>query len=695
MTARNYFKFLLVATGYFVYGAHSLAQTWSQKTNLPGETSTNMGFSANGKGYVLVQFSSTLYEYNPVTNSWSAKAPFPGVPRRNAVCFSIGSKGYIGTGAQLNDTRLKDFWEYDVLTNTWTQKADFASTPREVATGFSIGTKGYLGIGYDGNLKSDFWEYNPASNSWTQKTDFGGGPRAVAVGFSIGNKGYLGTGASTLDNTGLKNDFWEYEPVTNAWSQQSSIPGVARVSALGFSIGTKGYVGTGSGDINGGGGPFFKDFREYDPLNNSWTSRPDYPGSGSFNLISFSTDNNGYVGGGEGGAMFSDFWQFNIPAPVVTITCPANRIVTAASGQCNTIVNNIAPAVSNGSSFTYSLTGATTGSGSGDASGLTFNSGVTTVTYTLTSPANVNCSFTVTVNTNVTPSIGIEASATTICPGTLTTFTATAVNGGSTPFYQWKLNGANVGTNINSYSNASLTNGDAITCILASSLPCASPTTTVSNTIHMTVQSLLTFYRDFDGDGFGNFNDNAQACSAPNGYVLNGTDCDDNNESVHPGITEVCNNFDDDCDGLTDEGCNVVIIECENDKVFVCHNDHRICVSPASVPAHLQHGDILGDCITSVSNKNKTEFEQEAVPDIQLKASPNPSASYFTLRIANDRQDQRIILRVLDLQGRSIEERNILAGNDELQIGNHYRPGVYIAQIIQGNTRKIVKLVKL
>ena len=52
------------------------------------------------------------------------------------------------------------------------------------------------------------------------------------------------------------------------------------------------------------------------------------------------------------------------------------------SGQCNAIVNNIDPVVSPPQSFSYILTGATTGSGSGTASGQTFNAGLTTVKYT-------------------------------------------------------------------------------------------------------------------------------------------------------------------------------------------------------------------------------------------------------------------------------------------------------------------------
>ncbi|MFI5164873.1 MAG: T9SS type A sorting domain-containing protein, partial [Bacteroidia bacterium] len=131
------------------------------------------------------------------------------------VGFSIGNKGYVGTGQCTSTTYANDFWEYDPSLDAWTQKANFGGTARTAAVGFSIGTQGYIGTGAQGNSAKykDFWEYNPTNNTWIQRLSFGGTARWIATGFSIGTKGYIGTG---FDASGDRNDFWEYTPDSTA-----------------------------------------------------------------------------------------------------------------------------------------------------------------------------------------------------------------------------------------------------------------------------------------------------------------------------------------------------------------------------------------------------------------------------------------------------------------------------------------------
>ena len=61
-----------------------------------------------------------------------------------------------------------------------------------------------------------------------------------------------------------------------------------------------------------------------------------------------------------------------------------------------------------------------------------------------------------------------------------------------------------------------------------------------------------TYYRDLDGDGYGNPSNAAQFCSPQAGYVLDNTDCNDNNAAVHPGAVEICDGIDNNCNGLVD-----------------------------------------------------------------------------------------------------------------------------------------------
>ncbi|MBM75776.1 MAG: hypothetical protein CMK59_10275, partial [Proteobacteria bacterium] len=61
------------------------------------------------------------------------------------------------------------------------------------------------------------------------------------------------------------------------------------------------------------------------------------------------------------------------------------------------------------------------------------------------------------------------------------------------------------------------------------------------------------FYRDFDEDSFGDSNETVQACDNVEGYVDNDRDCDDLESFVHPFMVELCDGFDNDCDGDVDE----------------------------------------------------------------------------------------------------------------------------------------------
>ncbi|HEY3385826.1 MAG TPA: choice-of-anchor Q domain-containing protein, partial [Saprospiraceae bacterium] len=63
-----------------------------------------------------------------------------------------------------------------------------------------------------------------------------------------------------------------------------------------------------------------------------------------------------------------------------------------------------------------------------------------------------------------------------------------------------------------------------------------------------------TWYADVDGDGFGDSLDSIENCQQPSGYIADAGDCDDDNATINPLATEICNGVDDNCDGNVDEG---------------------------------------------------------------------------------------------------------------------------------------------
>lgn len=294
--------------------------TWTQKANFGGLAKQGaVGFSIGNKGYIGTGAdnngnSKDFWEWDQATNVWTQKADFGGTERTYAVGFSIGIKGYIGTGATYNAVVLQDFWEWDQATNIWTQKANFVGQPRNEAIGFSIGTKGYIGTGNLGqSFTNDFWEWDGDTSSatyniWTQKVNFGGSARQGAVGFSIGTKGYIGTGHD-FSNV-LYDDFWEWDQATNLWTQKTNVGGPLREMAVGFSIGTKGYIGTGSDGYNA----MYDDFWEWDQTSNTWAQKTNFGGIGRWAAVGFSIGTKGYIGTGSdfgsSSSFTQDFWEY-------------------------------------------------------------------------------------------------------------------------------------------------------------------------------------------------------------------------------------------------------------------------------------------------------------------------------------------------------------------------------------------------
>ena len=181
----------------------------------------------------------------------------------------------------------------------------------------------------------------------------------------------------------------------------------------------------------------------------------------------------------------------NAVVPSVSIT---SNVGTGICTGANVVFTATAVNGGNAPTYLWKKNGLNVGNNSNTFSSNTLSNS-DEITCTLTSnavcpsPASVNSnSLIMTVNAYVSPSIIITANTgNTFCEGINVTFTATPVNGGNAPSYQWKKNGVNVGVNSNTYSDNALVENDIILCMITSNASCVIGNPATSNTKNITI----------------------------------------------------------------------------------------------------------------------------------------------------------------------------------------------------------------
>jgi hypothetical protein len=259
-----------------------------------------------------------------VTNNgaWSFKGTVVTYPAQHtdAMAFSMGNYGYVGTGS--NGPTQDDFHSWNSTNSTWlsaySTQPPFASSSlasyatntagKEGGMTFTIRDKGYFACGdyynsyaYQQNpppppLHEELWEYNTASSAWTQKTTMptNNGYRSYGAGFAIGTDGFVGLGIGMAVSSFYKWDGNPYSNTYNQWSQIAAFPnGTYREEPIALKICDKSYVG---GGLSNSG--YQHDWWEYDESTNSWTQKTSIPYAGGDDLDdvpSFAICCKGYV----------------------------------------------------------------------------------------------------------------------------------------------------------------------------------------------------------------------------------------------------------------------------------------------------------------------------------------------------------------------------------------------------------------
>jgi hypothetical protein len=195
----------------------TLQDLWLRKSDVPGPKDRYgaVAFAIKDMGYIGLgggNVGSKFYQYNPSENSYIEVAPFPGGQRLEAISFVIGDYAYVGLGG------VNDLWRFDPIGNTWTEMADFPGY--EYGVGVAVNGKGYIVTQEQTN---NFWEYDPIADDWSQLETY---PFVIpedgltpTAGFALNDEIYIySTDVSTAPNPILRYNF-----ETHSWQ---GIPGV-------------------------------------------------------------------------------------------------------------------------------------------------------------------------------------------------------------------------------------------------------------------------------------------------------------------------------------------------------------------------------------------------------------------------------------------------------------------------------------
>jgi N-acetylneuraminic acid mutarotase len=254
--------------------------------------------------------------------NWVKKDDFSGVPRNNAVTFTIGNYAYVGCGYDGED-RLNSFKKFDLTSETWTsvESPGDLFKVRQNAVAFSANGKGYVGTGFNGDYTryDDFWEFDPATETWTQSATFIGGVREGSVAFSTDTYGVVGAGYGDLDEADKKylNDYYKFDGTS--WTSLGTHGNKVR-EASSFVIGDYAYICTGT--LNTGG--LLNKIYKFDIAAGTWVSQEvedqieildeDYDNEDVMrsNAVAFVINNKAYIATGSyGSSLKRDVWEYN------------------------------------------------------------------------------------------------------------------------------------------------------------------------------------------------------------------------------------------------------------------------------------------------------------------------------------------------------------------------------------------------
>lgn len=218
--------------------------------------------------------------------------------------------------------------------------------------------------------------------------------------------------------------------------------------------------------------------------------------------------------------------------------------------------------------------------------------------------------------------------------------------------------------------------------------------------------TLYTYYRDIDGDGYGNEALSLDTCisSPPAGFVDRAFDCVDSDSSINPEMDEVCDGIDNNCSGGIDEGLplNRYFLDFDNDgfgdeNVFI---DTCIGSAPVGFVVNMEDCDDDNSSIYPGANEISDNGIDEDCNAIDLyeefKVFPNPFSDEIRIHLNTE---QVVNVEIFDRMGRRVHSSRQTVSNNYFDLTglDNMQAGIYYILILDSNEEELAKrtVVKL
>ncbi|MBM3916982.1 MAG: T9SS type A sorting domain-containing protein [Sphingomonadales bacterium] len=213
----------------------------------------------------------------------------------------------------------------------------------------------------------------------------------------------------------------------------------------------------------------------------------------------------------------------------------------------------------------------------------------------------------------------------------------------------------------------------------------------------------VMYYVDADNDGFGDDATGTPFCQVPVNLIPIGGDCDDNNNAIYPGAPEICDGFDNNCNGQNDEGLTFVNYYFDFDGDGFGIGNPTVACTPVAGYA-TQNGDC--DDSNNAVYPGATDTEGNGIDEncdgvdgvlgfennsLFAQIAPNPTQSMVNVQLSQSINGQ---VTITDINGKVLLQEKAMGLSFEFDL-SAFEQGTYLIHFTDTNHFLVQRISKL